>query len=142
MTNSPDKNTDDGGFWAGLLVGGILGTVTGLFLGGDDKNKLKKKLKDTAFNWWENIGDFTESVKEKAIDLKDETAEEAEEARQKTQEAVLIAQKKIEAIANSAQQAVNEQVAEVTKTVGNNSGSLRKKFFFHKGRSLQKQANL
>ena len=140
MVNTPIKNEERDSFWTGLLVGGVLGTVAGYFLGEDDKSEFKRKLKVKAYAILDNLGDFSESVKEKASDMKDDMFEEAQDVGQQTKEVAEVARAKIEAISASAQQAVEEQVAEVKKSVGTNTSSFRKKFFFQKGRSLQKKA--
>lgn len=137
MTDDQNKNENDGGFWTGLIVGGLLGTVAGFFLS-DDKSDLKKRLKNKAFDLWDNIGDLSVETKEKVLDFKDNAIEKAEEVERNAEEAAIIAQQKIQKIADSAQQAVEEQVAEVKKVVCDNSGSPRKKFFFRGGQPVGK----
>lgn len=142
MPDNLIDNQDGDNFWTGLLVGGILGAAAGFFLGSDNKDDLKRKIKDKALDVWDNLGDFSNSVKDKALDIKDDVVEEAQDVGQQAEEVADIARQKIEAITVSAQQAVEQEVAQVKKAVDNNSGSFRKKFFFHKGRSLHKQVKL
>lgn len=137
MTDIPDEQNEDGGFWTGLVVGGILGAVAGFFLGGDDKNELKKKLKDKAFDVWDNLGETASEVKEKVLDVREEAEEEYDEVKEKAEEAVLVAKERIQAITDSAQKAVEEELGKIEKT-GIAEG-FRKNFFFKRGKSLQKK---
>lgn len=138
--NLIDEEKD--GFWTGLLVGGLLGTVAGFFLGGDDNNEVKRKLKEKAFVLWDDLGNFTDSAKDKILDVRDEVVQEAEDVGEKAEEAANIARQKVEAITASAQQAVEEQVAQVKKTTSRRANLFSKKFFLQKGRSLQKKTKV
>ena len=64
--------TDDGkanGFLLGVLVGSLIGSVTALLLAPTSGKKLRRRISDTAEDFYEDAQEYYASGKEKAEEL-------------------------------------------------------------------------
>lgn len=114
---SEAENSHNGnGFLIGLVVGGLLGAAAAYILGTEDKDELKKKLKEKGKILLDNLEDMESAIGKKTEGLREKVADQVEIVEEKVKE-------------------IPETVDDATKTAKKSF----KKFFFRKGRPLVKK---
>jgi len=124
-----DNNKDNNGFWAGLVVGGLIGAVAAYFLSSEDKEKLRKEIGKKGKLLLRNLEDFGQDAIDKGEEVKEAIEDKAELIEKKVQKLPKVAHKTI------------ADVQEAAQTVGGNINATKKsfkKFFSKKGKSLAK----
>jgi len=88
MSEEPENKSGHGGFWFGMILGGLIGAVLAVFATADDKDELKKNLLKKGKIFLKHLGDIREEVEEKGEDVKEGVVEklsEVKEAADKTE---------------------------------------------------------
>lgn len=102
--------TNKGGLWLGLMIGGAVGAITSLLIAPKAGNKLREDLMNTYRTWQDKTKEIATSVSEstKAI---------AESVGQKTEELVDTAKAKTENLVDTAKETAKESQHRVTDTI-------------------------
>ena len=111
-----NENHSNNGFWLGVIVGGLLGAVVAYIFGSEDKEELKKKLREKGKILLKNLEDFKEKVGESSEGLREKMVSEVGEVEQKVGE-------------------LPETVQDAVQTVKKSA----KNFFLKKGKPLAKR---
>lgn len=77
----PKDDRRDEGFLVGLVLGGLIGAGVALILGGEDKEKIRKSLKEKGAKLLKNLEEVVEEKKEKAEEVKEETEKKVEQLK-------------------------------------------------------------
>lgn len=105
-----DSGMEAGAFFAGVLIGGLVGAATALLMAPSAGDETRRKLSERG-----------ESFRDRASDMMDDARERAEvtvaDARRKAESIVADARRKAEVIVTDAKDRMNKKASDVDVTV-------------------------